>query len=216
MVYHIDMAGKKKFTLLLASLLLISVILNFLLLYSQREENRVRRVVDGDSFDLAGGRRIRLLGLDAPEKNRCYFTEARERLKDLILGKIVTLKDTVTDNYGRTLANVYIKNTFVNQVLLEEGLTRFTYATSPYYEDLKANNLLAKKLKRGIYSPLCRTTSDNLDCLIKGNNNHSEKIYFLPTCRNYGQVIVDESFGDLWLCSEEEAIQGGFRRAAGC
>ena len=62
---------------------------------------------------------------------RAENTEAREKLKTLILNKKVQLKDTVTDDYGRILANVYADDTFVNKVMLMEGLALYTYAKNP-------------------------------------------------------------------------------------
>jgi len=37
-------------------------------------------VVDGDTFQLKLGKRVRLLGVDAPEYNRCGGKEAKEAL----------------------------------------------------------------------------------------------------------------------------------------
>ena len=196
--------------------LLVSLTVNFFQLYKRSENNRVVRVVDGDSFDLKDGRRIRFLSLDAPEKNRCFYSEARERLTSLILNKKVRLQDIITDDYGRLLSNVFIGNIFVNKIILEEGLARFYYVKNPYYEELKTISQKAKDNKIGIYSSLCRTISLDLNCQIKANNNHGKKYFFTPKCRNYDQVIVDESFGDKWLCNEEEAIKEGFIKAKGC
>lgn len=48
--------------------------------------------------------------------------------------------------------------------------------------------------------------------LIKGNISSSgEKIYHLPTGAYYGQVKIDESRGEEFFCSEEEAVDAGFR-----
>ena len=204
---------------LLIFVLLTSLLLNLLQEYLRTENYRVTRVVDGDSFDLKDGRRIRLLSLDAPEKNRCFYPESRERLKSLILNKKVKLKDVVTDDYGRILADVFVDppaGGFVNKIMLAEGLARFSYVKIPYYEELKSISLNAKNLKKGIYSPLCRTTSTDPDCLIKANINHGEKFYFTPNCRNYQQVIIDEAFGDRWFCTEDDAVQEGFIKASGC
>jgi len=53
------------------------------------DRNSVIKVVDGDSIDLKDGRRIRLLGIDAPEKERCMYGEARESLRVKVQGKRV-------------------------------------------------------------------------------------------------------------------------------
>src|SRR5687768_9557762 len=55
----------------------------------------VIRVVDGDTIHvrLASGRRerVRLIGIDAPERGRCYFVAASGRARLLALGKPVSL-----------------------------------------------------------------------------------------------------------------------------
>lgn len=193
---------------------LVSVGLNFFLILSWREKNQVLRVVDGDSFDLKDGRRIRLLGIDTPEKNRCMYEEARERLRQMIENRRLRMENTLIDDYGRILANVFVGNTLVNKVMLEEGLARFLYVKSPYYDELKSSFLTAKTERIGVFSATC--SSQPLDCFIKGNIRDGDKIYHLPGCKNYSQVEMQGAFGDEWFCSEQEALQAGFRKVEGC
>ena len=84
----------------------------------------VSAVIDGDTFDTAAGERIRVLGVDAPEKDtECYGQEATQFLRDLIQGESVQLElDLVEfDDFERTLAYVYLDDLFVNGELLREG-----------------------------------------------------------------------------------------------
>lgn len=209
--------GKTKIRFLFGLIIIISFVLNFFLVYQFLNRRKVEKVIDGDSLDLRGGMRIRLLGVDAPEQGRCMSYHAQERLEQLVLNKRVALKDKIKDNYGRILANVFIGNIFVNKVLAEEGLARFEYIKSPYYDEMKLAQKQAKSGKLGIYSPLCRiTTIQDVDCPIKGNSRAGKKVYHLPGCPNYTEVIVDESYGDHWFCSENEAQAAGFRKAGGC
>lgn len=177
--------------------------------------------------------------------------EARTRLSELALSKHVRLKNIVTDDYGRILANViledigtwlgYLRYRFfptvkkhlegsrtdsfqvdsfpdplLNRMLVSEGLTKYIYVRSPYSQVLKDAMEIAKSNKLGIWSEKCRRTNPINDCVIKGNTRDSEKVYHLPSCDNYDQVIIDESYGDSWFCSENEAITAGFRKATGC
>lgn len=182
------------------------------------DKNRAVEVIDGDSLNLKDGTRIRLLGINAPEDGRCMSYRAQARLEQLALNKSVTLKDMIKDNYGRVLANVFVGNIFVNKVLAEEGLARFEYVKSPYYDDLKQAQNQARSKGIGIFSNLCLMTTEieQPGCEIKGNLRGGDKIYHLPTCPNYKEVIIDTSFGDRWFCSEEDAISAGFRKAKGC
>lgn len=90
--------GKPLFIILLGLLLLLTLS-NIYFLYQNRERNRVSFVVDGDSFQLSDGRRIRLLSLDSPERGRCGYEEARVHLSELVNHKIVRLSDIVIDDY---------------------------------------------------------------------------------------------------------------------
>lgn len=51
-------------------------------------------------------------------------------------------------------------------------------------------------------------------CEIKGNVGSSGNIYHLPGGAYYDRVKVDTSQGDMWFCTEEEAIAAGFRKSS--
>jgi len=196
-------------------ILFLSLLGNTFFLKQNYDRTIVTKVIDGDSFELADGRRIRLLSVDAPEKDRCFYQESRDHLDSLLYGKNVDLKNIVTDDYGRQLANVYVDGQLVNLDMLNSGLVRFVYTQNPYYEDMKSATRKAKEHNLGIFSPQCRNKTAPADCLIKGNTKNGN-IYHLPSCRSYKLVIVDESFGDHWFCTEQEALAAGFRKAKEC
>jgi micrococcal nuclease len=91
----------------------------------------VERVVDGDTLVLAGGERVRLTGVDAPESVKpgapveCYGPQASAALKALLDGERVRLEDDVetTDDFGRRLAWVFRASdgAFVNAGLIRDG-----------------------------------------------------------------------------------------------
>ena len=74
----------------------------------------VIHVVDGDTLDvrLRSGKRerIRVIGIDTPERGVCFFSQSSRRASELALGKNVTLRGDATqdtrDRYGRLLAYV--------------------------------------------------------------------------------------------------------------
>jgi len=93
----------------------------------------VREVSDGDTLRLVDGRRVRLIGLNAPEIGRKgrpsepFAVAARQRLQALVQasGGQVGLQPGVEprDKYGRTLAHVYARSgDNVEAQLLSEGL----------------------------------------------------------------------------------------------
>ena len=74
------------------------------------QAGRVVRVVDADTYDvLAGGlvRRVRLLGVDAPEPDQPFGLQAADSVRQLLRPeRLVWLTRRGTDLYGRTLAAV--------------------------------------------------------------------------------------------------------------
>ncbi|MGH3849146.1 MAG: thermonuclease family protein, partial [Pseudonocardiaceae bacterium] len=89
-------------------------------------ESVVASITDGDTLRIQDGTRIRLIGIDTPERGDCYFTEATARMAALVPpGTRVRLEYDVerTDRYGRELAYVYRlpDQLFVNEAMAAEG-----------------------------------------------------------------------------------------------
>jgi len=86
----------------------------------------VTKVIDGDTFELSNGDRVRIICIDTPERGEEYYSEASDYLEDLILNEEVELVKDVseTDRYGRLLRYVYVGSTFVNGKLVEKGYAR--------------------------------------------------------------------------------------------
>lgn len=83
----------------------------------------VSKVIDGDTIQIETGEKVRLLGINAPERGQPYYEEAKTRLEELVEGKEVKLRgDVVTnDQYGRLLRYVFINGKHVNVMLVREG-----------------------------------------------------------------------------------------------
>ena len=96
--------------------------------YDERKA-RVIAVVDGDTINvLISGfyeRRVRYIGIDAPEMRRdCFASEATAFNRQLVLGKDVALERDVsdTDRFGRLLRYVYLPTgEMVNELLVRGG-----------------------------------------------------------------------------------------------
>jgi micrococcal nuclease len=85
----------------------------------------VVRVLDGDTVELAGGDRLRLLAVDTPEEGEPLHDEARQFLERLVLGKPVRIEHAGErrDRYGRLLGYLYIEDTLlVNRAIIANGL----------------------------------------------------------------------------------------------
>lgn len=98
------------------------------------QQGRVTFVPDGDTLHLEDGRKVRLIGIDAPEMARDgapehYFArESRDYLRRLVQDRVVRLEADAQgrDRYDRDLATAYLAdNRMVNVELVEQGYAFF-------------------------------------------------------------------------------------------
>ena len=78
------------------------------------------RLIDGDTFAV-GNERIRIRGINAPETTELGGFDATQRLDLLLHEGPVLVIPYGQDSYGRTLAEVYVNNRNVADVMKEEG-----------------------------------------------------------------------------------------------
>lgn len=91
-------------------------------------------VSDGDTITILQGTKqvkVRLYGIDCPEKNQPYGKSAKIFTSSLVYGKYVSLDIKDTDRYGRTVAIVYQDKTCINEELLKNG---FAWVYTQYYK----------------------------------------------------------------------------------
>ena len=104
-------------------------------------ERTVTRVLDGDTVEVDGGLRIRLVLVDAPETYEAGGSEATAYLTDLCLGKRALIDEddgqVGGDAYGRTLAAVHCGGTNANADLISSGRagTYFQYCSVSEFGD---------------------------------------------------------------------------------
>ena len=121
------------------------------------EEVAVTTVIDGDTVELADGRRVRYLGINTPEHGQPNFREATEANRRLVQGKTVRLELDVqpTDRFGRTLAHLWVEGVFVNRELVRQGLAT-AYAVEPnvrYRDAILAAEEQARTSGVGLWTP---------------------------------------------------------------
>lgn len=209
---------KNKLPTFVYFLLLTSFCLNLYLFYALKQSKLflVTRVRDGDTIVLNDNQVIRLANLNAPEYNACGGQESKDFLEKLVIGKKVSLKGLGYDEYNRTLGLVYLKGQSLNHLLISSGWADYDSNFKQDRELLSQAAQGAKQNRVGIYS-LCRSqTPPKENCLIKANNNHGQKTYFLPNCSNYKGTSVDIDKGDQWFCTEKEALQADFKKSGDC
>ena len=98
---------------------------------------KVIKVYDGDTFTIISKLpyqespiyrfSVRLNGIDSPEikgktdNEKVLARKSRDALSQLIMGKIVTLKNTSVEKYGRVLADVYLQDLCINEWMIENN-----------------------------------------------------------------------------------------------
>ena len=109
----------------------------------------------GDTF--AGGDRqnrrikVRLHGIDAPEKAQAFGNVARKALGDLIQGKVVDVQQVDQDRYGRVVANVQVAGTYVNREQVANGLA-WRYVQYDKRGEFTQVEQAAKTARKGLWA----------------------------------------------------------------
>lgn len=119
---------------------------------------RVTRVVDGDTVDVCCPQaRVRLLGIDTPERGEWLFQEATAMTARMTSGQAVRMErcEEEEDQYGRLLRHLFVGERHVNRELVAAGLARayiFSLRLNPCYAgDLLAAEGAAQRQRIGLW-----------------------------------------------------------------
>lgn len=86
----------------------------------------VVHVADGDTITvLDAGKvhhKVRLAGIDAPEKAKPFGQRSRESLEDLVAGRTVIVETHKKDRYGRYVGKVILNSRDVNLEQIRRGM----------------------------------------------------------------------------------------------
>jgi micrococcal nuclease len=133
----------------------ILFVLFFLPFFAQAQlVGRAVSIADGDTFTMLveGNRqiKIRLHGIDCPEKAQDFGQVAKTFLSNLIYNKTVRVKITDIDRYGRTIGLVMIDSINVNEELLKAGLAWHykRYDKNPKWASLEVE---ARHSRKGLW-----------------------------------------------------------------
>lgn len=197
-------------------------------------------VLDGDTLDVLHNRqpeRIRLNGIDCPEKGQAFGQKAKQFTSTLVKGKEVTIHVLRKDRHGRTVADVVLPDgTNVSRELIRAGLA---WWYRQYSKDVSLGALEeeARQTKRGLWgdpnpippweirhpkqgrtpsapgtlSSEPREKPDTTPIAIIGNR-HSQ-VYHRPDCPNYTSTAPKNR---VLFTSEAEAEAAGYHRARNC
>ena len=116
---------------------------------------KVVGVLDGDTIEVLHNRqaeRIRLSGIDCPEKGQAFGKKAKQFTSTLVYGKEVMIHVLSKDRHGRTVADVVTPDgTNVSRALLRAGLA-WWYRQYSKDESLGAVEEEARHAKRGLWA----------------------------------------------------------------
>ena len=126
--------------------------------FSRGDEISVVGVIDGDTVELEDGRRVRLIGIDTPERGELDADSATSLTERLVLRKSVRLEfdRDQKDRYGRTLAYVYRASdgVFLNERMLIDGYAN-VLSIAPnvaHAEQFRAAEREARAAGRGLWT----------------------------------------------------------------
>ena len=114
---------------ILAFILIITTGLSGIAL-SSNLNGKIIKIIDGDTVYFQannddGYKKLRLVGIDAPEMKQPFGHKSRQCLANLINNKLVQIITFGEDRYKRTLAKIIIEKIDINQAMIKNGCAWF-------------------------------------------------------------------------------------------
>ena len=172
------------------------------------EQHTVRNVYDGDTLTLTDERRVRLLGIDTPEKikeNQPYAQEAKAYTKDRCNKEDIWLSFEPNgereDHYGRLLCFVWVRSDdggdgylCINEGIVESGFAKAYHPGKGEklhnWEKLVELQSEARKAKRGVW-----TDFEDFKVVKTANGSayHKRSCEHLSSVRNLTEMMASEA-----------------------
>jgi len=203
----------------------------------------VVKVLDGDTIDVlhnGQAERIRLAGIDCPEKGQAFWKKARHFTSSLVAGKQVTVKAMRRDGRGRTVANVVLPDgRNISQELVKAGMAWWYRKYAGNDQTLAQLEGEAQEHKRGLWAdanpvppwevrhpekaPKSAKALDSRGAVTSASQpdttptiiigNRRSRIYQRPDCPNYTATAPKNR---VIFNSESEAKAAGYHLAENC
>lgn len=191
---------------------------------------RVAGVHDGSSITVVDSRnaqhKVRLLGIDAPDRNQDFGRQAMQYLADQVLEKDVTVVGDRRDEFGLRLGKVLLGGRDINLEMVIAGLAwhRKQNADEQTVDDRKlytSAEMNAKRAKLNIWSdpdptpPWVFRAEAAVKAAVAGRimGNANSKIFHKPRCPGYTRVAPGNR---VFFDTEAEAEAAGYRKARNC
>lgn len=110
-------------------------------------------ISDGETLTLLVDEKptkVKLAGIDAPEKRQAFGREARQSLANLCLGKDATFRTQETDSSGTPIAIVFCDGVEVNRTQVERGMA-WVYDRTNRDFTLPALQMMARRDRKGLW-----------------------------------------------------------------
>lgn len=160
----------------------------------------VVRVIDGDTVEAEINNSvysIRLLGINTPEKNKDYYDEAKDFLRQIENKSVEILRDSEdSDKYDRKLRYVFYENRIMNVEILEKGLgTSFMVDGLKYKDKLINAEEFAKNNKIKLWG---KSNNVCADCIKLAKLDYQEEFFILENICNFdcnlqGWIVKDDA-----------------------
>jgi endonuclease YncB( thermonuclease family) len=116
---------------------------------------RVVAVADGDTLTVLDEydrqHRIRLFGIDAPEKAQPFGNQAKKNLSGKVFGATVRVDVVDVDRYKREVGRIYLGNRFINLEQVRDGCA-WRYAEFDRHHEFDRAEVEARRHHRGLWS----------------------------------------------------------------
>ena len=193
---------------------------------------KVVRIADGDTVTVLQNNqeyKIRLYGIDTPEKGQDFGTKAKEFTSGLVFKREVKVIQKDVDRYGRIVGIIYVGDTCINQEIIKAG---FAWVYRQYCKDgfcrdwitLETNARTNQiglwghpdpvppwEYRRGVKAS---TKTDKQTQKTEGNLYHGNRrsnVFHQPSCKDFNCKNCTVLFQ-----SRDEAIKAGYRACGGC
>ena len=115
---------------------------------------KVVSIADGDTITVLDAdkkqHRVRLTGIDAPEKKQAFGAKSKDRRGELVAGKDVVVEWKENDTYGRTLGKVRQGALDINLQMIKDGMA-WHYKKYSKSAELSMAEAEAKAGKKGLW-----------------------------------------------------------------
>jgi micrococcal nuclease len=206
--------------------------------YADQFTGQVVGILDGDTISvLREGKavKVRLYGIDAPEKAQAFGTRARQFTAALVFQKDATIVIHATDRYGRIVGEVLLPDgRNLSQELVKAGMAWWYRPYAAKDTTLAQLEAEARTAKRGLWADAhpvppwqwrkgqhrtpatgagVASGTASADANGEVHGNRRSKVYRVPGCSRYEGMKPTNL---VLFATEAEAQQAGYRRAKAC